>query len=93
MTTTTQFKVLEQNHPRVDAYEKVTGRATYASDVYLPGMLACKLLPSERNHARIVSIDTSAAEALPGVHAVITGADFQHVVCARRSGSRSCRGR
>ena len=74
--TTTQFKVLEQNHPRVDAYEKVTGRAAYASDVYLPGMLACKLLPSERNHARIVSIDTSAAAALPGVRAIITGTDF-----------------
>ena len=89
MTTTTQFKVLEQNHPRVDAYDKVTGRATYASDVYLPGMLACKLLPSERNHARIVSIDTSAAEALPGVRAIITGSDFPDV----RYGSGALRDR
>ena len=62
---TTQFKVLERNHPRVDAYDKVTGRAAYASDVYLPGMLACKLLPSARNHARIVRLDTSKAEAIP----------------------------
>ena len=89
MTTTTDFKVLEQNHPRVDAYDKVTGRATYASDVYLPGMLACKLLPSTRNHARIVSLDISQAEALPGVRAVITGVDFPEV----RYGSGALRDR
>ena len=73
------FKVLEQNHPRVDAWEKVTGRATYAGDVYLPGMLMCKILASTRSHARIVSIDTSRAEALPGVRSVITGQDFPDV--------------
>ena len=89
MTTATQFKVLEQNHPRVDAYEKVTGRAAYASDVYLPGMLACKLLPSTRNHARIVSIDTSEAAALPGVRAVVTGTDFPDI----RFGSGALRDR
>ena len=75
----TQFKVLGRNYPRVDAYDKVTGRATYASDVYLPGMLACKLLPSARSHARIVKIDTSLAAELPGVHCVITGADFPDI--------------
>ena len=75
----TQFKVLGRNYPRVDAYDKVTGRATYASDVYLPGMLACKLLPSTRTHARIVKIDTSRAAQLPGVHCVITGADFPDI--------------
>ncbi len=73
------FKVLEQNHPRIDALDKVTGRATYAADVYLPGMLACKLATSARPHARIVSIDTSKAAALPGVYAVITGRDFPDV--------------
>ena len=73
------FKVLEQNHPRVDAWDKVTGRATYAADVYLPGMLACKLATSPRPHARIVSINTSKAEALPGVYSVITGRDFPDV--------------
>ncbi len=73
------FKVLEQNHPRVDARDKVMGRATYAADVYLPGMLACKLATSPRPHARIVSIDTSKAEALPGVYSVITGRDFPDV--------------
>ena len=86
---TTQFKVLGNSYPRVDAYDKVTGKATYASDVYLPGMLACKLLPSARNHARIVRIDTGKAAALPGVRAVITGTDFPDV----RFGSGALRDR
>ncbi len=73
------FKVLEKNLPRIDASEKVTGRAVYAADVYLPGMLMCKLLPSPRAHARIVGIDKSKAEAMPGVRAVITGRDFPEV--------------
>ena len=73
------FKVLGQNHNRVDALDKVTGQATYASDVYLPGMLMCKLLPSTRSHARILSIDTSRAEQLPGVRAIITGKDFPDI--------------
>ena len=70
------FKVLGQNHNRIDALDKVTGQATYASDVYLPDMLMCKLLPSTRSHARILRIDTSRAEQLPGVRAIITGKDF-----------------
>ena len=70
------FKVLEKSYPRVDAREKVTGRATYAADVYLPGMLMCKLLTSTHSHARIVKLDTSRAAQLPGVYAVITGQDF-----------------
>ena len=95
MTTTTptptppRFQVLGQNHPRVDAHDKVTGRAAYASDVYLPGMLACKLLPGTRRHARIRRIDASRAAALPGVRAVITGADFPDV----RFGSGALRDR
>jgi len=74
-----EFKVLERNLPRIDGNEKVTGRAVYAADVYLPGMLMCKLLPSGRAHARIIGIDKSKAEALPGVRAVITGRDFPEV--------------
>ena len=58
--------------PRVDAYERVTGRATYTRDIKLPGMLYARLLRSDVPHARIRSIDTSKAEALPGVRAVIT---------------------
>jgi len=72
-------KVVGQSLIRVDALEKVTGRATYASDVYLPDMLMCKLLTSTRSHARITSIDTTKAASLPGVRAVITGKDFPDV--------------
>jgi CO/xanthine dehydrogenase Mo-binding subunit len=59
---------------RLDAEDKVTGRARYATDLVLPGMLYGKIVRSDRAHARIVSIDTSAAEALPGVEAVLFGA-------------------
>lgn len=62
----TTFNVVGQNHIRLDAVEKATGRSTYASDVYLPGMLMCKLLTSTHSHARIVSIDTTEALELPG---------------------------
>ncbi|MED5534812.1 MAG: xanthine dehydrogenase family protein molybdopterin-binding subunit [Pseudomonadota bacterium] len=58
--------------PRIDAYERVTGRATYTRDIKLPGMLYARLLRSDVPHAHIRSIDTSKAEALPGVRAVIT---------------------
>ena len=74
-----EFKVLGKNHVRVDALDKVTGHSTYAGDVYLPEMLMCKVLTSPSSHARIVSIDTSEAEALPGVRGVITGRDFPDV--------------
>ncbi|HIF07911.1 MAG TPA: xanthine dehydrogenase family protein molybdopterin-binding subunit [Gemmatimonadetes bacterium] len=58
--------------PRIDSYERVTGRATYTRDMQLPGMLYARVLRSPHPHARIRSIDTSAAEALPGVRSVIT---------------------
>ena len=74
-----QFKVLEQNHPRVDGLDKVTGRATYAADVYLPEMAWCKLATSTCSHAKIASIDVSRARELPGVYAVITGSDFPDI--------------
>ncbi|MEJ2720104.1 MAG: molybdopterin-dependent oxidoreductase [bacterium] len=61
--------------PRKDALEKVTGRAQYADDIRLPNMIFGKILTSPLAHARIVGIDTSKAEALPGVKAVLTGRD------------------
>lgn len=73
------FKVLEKNLPRIDARDKVTGKAVYASDLYLPGMLMCKLLASTYSHARIISIDTTQAESLQGVRAIITGQDFPEI--------------
>ena len=60
--------------PRVEGELKVSGEAKYAVDVTLPGMLWGKLLRSPIASGRIKSIDTSKAAALPGVHAVITGA-------------------
>ena len=57
---------------RIDAVERVTGRATYTADVRLPGMLYGRVLRSPHPHARIRHIDLSKAEALPGVTAVIT---------------------
>ncbi len=57
---------------RIDALEKVTGRAQYAADLFLPGMCYGVFKRSPHAHARIVSIDTSEAEKMPGVVAVIT---------------------
>ena len=61
---------------RPDGLEKVTGKARFGADLVLPGMLEAAVLRSPHAHARIVSIDTSAAESMPGVKAIITGADF-----------------
>ncbi|MGE5548549.1 MAG: 4-hydroxybenzoyl-CoA reductase subunit alpha [Solirubrobacterales bacterium] len=61
--------------PLVDGIEKVTGKARYTADLPAPGALAGRILRSPHPHARIVAIDTSAAEALEGVAAVCTGDD------------------
>ena len=61
---------------RPDGEEKVTGKARFGADFSQPGMLWGKVLRSPHPHARIVSIDASQAESLPGVKAVITGADL-----------------
>src|SRR5262245_42894151 len=61
---------------RPDGVDKVTGRARFGADFSLPGQLIGRVLRSPHPHARIVSIDTSKAEVLPGVKAIITRADF-----------------
>ena len=71
------YEVVGKPVPRADATEKVTGRARYTADVELAGTLWGKCLLSPYPHARIVRIDTSAAKALPGVHAVLTGEDVR----------------
>ena len=78
MTTTTEqeLKVVGTRPIRHDGFDKVTGRAVYGPDISLPGMLHGKVLRSPHAHANIRSIDTSGAESYPGVHAVVTGADF-----------------
>ena len=58
--------------PRNDGFDKVTGRGVFTFDVHLPRMLHGKILRSPYAHAKVLSIDTSAAEALPGVRAVCT---------------------
>lgn len=67
--------VVGHDVPRTDAVPKVTGAAQYVADLRLPGMLHAAVLRSPHPHARIVSLDTSAAQAMPGVKAVVTGAD------------------
>src|SRR4029450_5955212 len=64
-----------KNVRRIDAPSKVSGRLKYAGDMTMPGMLHVQVLRSPHAHARIHSIDTSAAEATNGVEAVITSAD------------------
>jgi 4-hydroxybenzoyl-CoA reductase subunit alpha len=59
--------------PMIDSEDKVTGKGLYADDLTLPGTLVGKILHSPHAHARILSIDTSEAERLPGVKAVVTG--------------------
>ena len=66
------FSVVGKAMPRVDGVQKVTGSTIYADDIELPGMLACVLLRSPHPHARIRSVDATAARSLPGVAAVLT---------------------
>src|SRR3972149_8376350 len=69
------YAEIGKRRPRIDAYQQVTGQVEYANDLRLPGMLLAKPLLSTEPHARIVELDTSAAERLPGVRAVATAKD------------------
>ena len=77
MTTTAkpEYKVIGTRPIRHDGVDKVIGRAQYGADIRMPGMLHGKVLRSPHPHARIISIDTSKAEAHPEVRAVATSAD------------------
>jgi len=74
-TKTRKYQVIGTRPIRHDGVDKVTGRARYGADIHLPGTLYGKVLRSPHAHARIRSIDTSKAEALPGVKAVATAKD------------------
>ncbi|MBI2369733.1 MAG: 4-hydroxybenzoyl-CoA reductase subunit alpha, partial [Deltaproteobacteria bacterium] len=78
------FQLIGKRVPNLDAYERVSGRAKYTGDVMLPGMLVARVLRSPHPHARIVRIDTSKAEALPGVKAVVTYQDAPKVPVYRQ---------
>ncbi|MBM12497.1 MAG: oxidoreductase [Chloroflexi bacterium] len=71
-----EFESVGSTPVRHDGADKVTGRARYGADTNMPGMLYGKILRSPHAHAVIKSVDASAAEALPGVHAVVTSADW-----------------
>jgi CO/xanthine dehydrogenase Mo-binding subunit len=68
--------------PRLEARDKVTGRAEYTHTMRLPGMLHAKIFRSTVAHGRIKSIDTSAAKRVPGVHRIITAEDIRTVIPA-----------
>lgn len=88
MTQQPPHRYLGKARKSVNGMEKVTGRARYAGDVYLPGMLHGKLALSMYAHARIVKIDTTAAKAIPGVVAVLTAHDLpvrQHQPSSRQT--------
>src|ERR671923_802614 len=73
-------KLIGQNYSTPDLIAKVTGRAKYAEDYRVDGMLFAKLLLSPMPHAKVVRIDTSAAAAMPGVKAILTVDDLPAVV-------------
>ena len=76
MKTTRDVRGVGLSIPRPDGPEKVTGHVQYVADIKPKGLLHAKLLRSPHAHARIRSIDVSAARALPGVHAILTGRDL-----------------
>ena len=83
MTTTSnqvlsevEYAVVGKRPVRPDGVDKVTGRAQYGADLNLTGLLHGRVLRSPHAHARIRSIDTGPAAALPGVRAVVTAADL-----------------
>ena len=76
VVSTQDYDVVGTRPIRHDGADKVTGRAQYGADIYLPGLLHAKILRSPHAHARIKSIDPTRALALPGVKAVVTSAEF-----------------
>src|SRR5213594_3388632 len=71
------FTIVGKSTPKLDGPDKVTGRTRYLHDVELPRLAHGKILRTRLPHARIVSVDTSRARALPGVLVVLTGADVE----------------
>jgi CO/xanthine dehydrogenase Mo-binding subunit len=78
------YTTIGQPTTRVEGQEKVTGALRYTADVSLPGALWGRALRSPYPHARIVRMDTSRAQQVPGVHAVLTGADVRGIRYGRR---------
>jgi CO/xanthine dehydrogenase Mo-binding subunit len=86
MAAAPAFSVIGKPVPRVEGRDKVSGGTHYATDVVLPGMLWGKNVRSPHAHARILSIETSRAKAVPGVRAVLTAADLPSKLVGRFMG-------
>lgn len=84
------FKLVGTRPLRPDGIDKVTGRARFGADMSAPGMLVGRVLRSPHAHARIRKIDTTKAEALPGVKAVVTGRDFPDIQGDLRDTAINC---
>ena len=69
------YRIFGKSIPKRDSMDKVLGAARYADDLEFPGMLYAKLLRSKHPHAKVLRVDTSRAESLPGIRAVITAED------------------
>src|SRR5215471_2601854 len=82
--TPAQSKAIGTPTPRLEGPEKVSGKALYATDVSLPGMLWCKVVRSPIAYGRIKQIDVSRAASLPGVAAVVTGTDVPGLLIGRK---------
>jgi CO/xanthine dehydrogenase Mo-binding subunit len=74
--STKQFSVIGKSLRKVDAASKCIGQTIFADDIFLPQMLYAKILRSTRPYARIRNFDTSSAEALDGVKAVLLGREL-----------------
>ena len=81
-----KLKIVGTSPVKHDGIDKVTGRAKFGADLFLPGMLVGKILRSPHPHAIIRSIDTAAAERLPGVKAVVTRDDFPEIKAGTAGG-------
>ncbi len=80
MTEKVKSQILGRSVPRLDGLEKVTGKARFGADIFLQRMLHGKILRSRYPHARILNIDTSKAERLPGIKGVVTWRDAPDVM-------------
>ena len=79
MSEAKEFNFIGQRTIRPDGHDKVTGKANYAADLALPGMIWGKILRSPHAHAKILKLDTSRAEAMTGVMSVATFDDLPSV--------------
>ena len=81
-----KYKIIGQSPVKHDGFDKVTGRAKFAADAFLPGMLVGKFLRSPHPHAILKKIDVSKAAKLPGVKAIVTRDDFPEIKAGTGAG-------